>query len=211
MPEPIRAISQPTWGDPDLDALASLTEALGEGGVVTHKIDRDELTIVVAPERWVEAATHLRDAQGYDFLSDVVTADWLGYGGDVAGYWGTEAFGGRDMNRSGSWGNAAVPKPLGDKRFSVSCHLLKLLTVEPGAHRRLRIQTWLDDGEPLATLIPVYPSADYHEREAWDMMGIPVEGHPNLVRILMEDDWEGFPLRKDYPIGGEPVRFSGEE
>ena len=210
MPEPIRAISQPTWGDPDLDALASLTEALGEGGVLTHKVDRDELTIVVAPERWIEAATHLRDVEGYDFLSDVVTADWLGYGGDVAGYWGTEAFGGRDLNRSGSWGNARVPKPLGDKRFSVSSHLLKLLTVQPGEHRRVRLQTWLDDGEPLATLIPVYPSADYHEREAWDMMGIRFAGHPNLVRILLPDYWEGHPHRKDYPVGGEPVQFSDD-
>ena len=70
------------------------------------------------------------------------------------------------MNRAGSWGNAAVPKPLGDKRFTVSCHLLKLMTVAPGEHRRVRIQAWLDDGEEIATLIPVYPSADYHEREA---------------------------------------------
>ena len=107
----------------------------------------------------------------------------------MAGYWGTDAFGGRDMNRSGSWGNAAVPKPLGDKRFSVSCHLLKLLTVAAGEHRRVRIQTWLDDGEELATLIPVYPSADYHEREAWDMMGIrfagPSEPRPHPASRLL--------------------------
>ena len=77
--------------------------------------------------------------------------------------------------------------------------------------RRVRVQVWLDDGEPVASVVPVWPTADWHEREAWDMMGIPVEGHPNLSRILMEDDWEGHPLRKDYPIGGEPVRFSGEE
>ena len=66
----------------------------------------------------------------------------------------------------------------------------------------------LDDGEPVPSVIEVWPTADWHEREAWDMMGIPIEGHPNLKRILMDDDWEGHPLRKDYPIGGEPVRFS---
>src|SRR5262249_39928230 len=77
--------------------------------------------------------------------------------------------------------------------------------------RRVRVQVWLDDGEAVPTVIEVWPTADWHEREAWDMMGIPVDGHPNLVRILMEDDWEGHPLRKDYPIGGEPVRFSEAE
>ncbi len=84
-------------------------------------------------------------------------------------------------------------------------HLLRL---ERGAPR-VRVQVWLDDGEPIASVVPVWPTADWHEREAWDMMGIPIEGHPNLRRILLEDDWEGHPLRKDYPIGGEPVRFSG--
>ncbi|MDX6478997.1 MAG: NADH-quinone oxidoreductase subunit, partial [Gaiellaceae bacterium] len=52
---------------------------------------------------------------------------------------------------------------------------------------------------------------DWFEREAWDLMGINVEGHPNLKRLIMDDDWEGHPLRKDYPLGGEPVRFSGAE
>ncbi len=95
-------------------------------------------------------------------------------------------------------------------RFTVSYHLLR---VESGASEapRLRLQTWCEDGEPVPSLVPVWPTADWHEREAWDMMGIRFDGHPNLVRILMEDDWEGHPLRKDYPLGGEPVRFSGEE
>jgi NADH-quinone oxidoreductase subunit C len=86
-------------------------------------------------------------------------------------------------------------------------HLLQL--TRPAT--RVRVQVWLDDGERVPSIVPVWPTADWHEREAWDMMGIPVEGHPNLRRILLEDDWEGHPLRKDYPIGGEPVRFSGEE
>ena len=68
---------------------------------------------------------------------------------------------------------------------------------------------WLDEDEPVPSVVTIWPTADWHEREAWDLMGIRIEGHPNLSRILMEDDWEGHPLRKDYPIGGEPVRFSG--
>ncbi len=77
--------------------------------------------------------------------------------------------------------------------------------------RRLRLKVWIDDGEAVPSVVSVWPTADWHEREAWDMLGIPFEGHPNLVRILMEDDWDGHPLRKDYPLGGEPVRFSDAE
>ena len=93
------------------------------------------------------------------------------------------------------------------KRFSVSYHLLALSRPP----RRVRVQAWLDDGEEIDSVVPVWPTADWHEREAWDLMGIHFRGHPNLVRILMDEDWEGHPLRKDYPVGGEPVRFSGEE
>jgi NADH-quinone oxidoreductase subunit C len=76
---------------------------------------------------------------------------------------------------------------------------------------RVRVQAFLDDGETIASVVPLWPSADWFERETYDMLGIVFDGHPNLVRILMEDDWEGHPLRKDYPIGGEPVRFSSAE
>jgi len=113
--------------------------------------------------------------------------------------------GGRDLNLPGSQGLAKTPEPK-PKRFSMNYHLLTI----PGGER-VRVQVWLDGGEPVPSVVPVWPTADWHEREAWDLMGIRAEGHPNLARILMDDDWEGHPLRKDYPIGGEPVRFSGEE
>jgi NADH-quinone oxidoreductase subunit C len=122
----------------------------------------------------------------------------------VSGYIGTAS--GRDLNRPMTQGYQAMPqrKP---KRFSINYHLLALRD----DCIRLRMQAWLDDGESVPSVVGIWPTADWHEREAWDMFGIRFDGHPNLRRILMPDDWEGHPLRKDYPIGGEPVRFSGAE
>jgi len=174
-------------------------------GYVSEKEAHGEQTVVVEPERLVEAALHLRDEEGFSFLSDITPTDYLGWGQKgVAGYIGTTT--GRDLNRPASQGLQVMPE-LKPKRFSMSYHLLAL---RPGAPR-LRLQVWVDDGEPVPSVVEVWPTADWHEREAWDLMGIRIEGHPNLTRILMDDDWEGHPLRKDYPIGGEPVRFSGEE
>jgi NADH:ubiquinone oxidoreductase subunit C len=167
-----------------------------------------ETTLVVDPARLVEACTYLRDEEGFNFLSDISPTDYLGWGAQgTAGYFGTHD--GRDLNSPGSWGLARLPAPKA-KRFAVNYHLLR---VESGAREapRVRVQVWLDDGESIASVIPVWPTADWHEREAWDMFGIAFDGHPNLRRILMDFDWEGHPLRKDYPLGGEPVRFSGEE
>jgi len=173
-------------------------------GLVETREAHDETTLVVDPARLVEACTHLRDSEGFNFLADVAATDYLGWGGHgVAGYIGDAS--GRDLNRPGSQGLERTPEPK-PKRFAMNYHLLAI----PGA-RRVRVQAWLDEDEPVPTVVPVWPTADWHEREAWDLMGIRVEGHPNLSRILMEDDWEGHPLRKDYPIGGEPVRFSAEE
>ena len=177
----------------------------GVSGVVETRESFGETTLVVDPARLVEACTALRDEHGFNFLSDIAAADYLGWGDqEVAGYIGTAA--GRDIHVPGSQGLARVPlrKP---KRFSVSYHLLR---VNDDA-TRVRVQVWLDDDESIASVLPVWPAADWFEREAFDMMGIRFEGHTNLVRILMPEDWEGHPLRKDYPLGGEPVRFSDED
>jgi NADH-quinone oxidoreductase subunit C len=177
-------------------------------GFVSESEDHGETTIVVKPGQLVDAARHFRDELGFNFLADVAATDYLGWNErTVAGYWGSGS--GRDINRPGSWGLARKPEPKA-KRFSVSYHLLKLASAA-GEAPRVRLQVWCEDGEPVPSLISVWPTADWHEREAWDMMGIRIEGHPNLTRILMEEDWEGHPLRKDYPLGGEPVRFSSEE
>ncbi len=68
---------------------------------------------------------------------------------------------------------------------------------------RLRLKAGVNDGEPVPSLVPIWNGANWLEREAYDMFGIVFEGHPNLKRILLADDWdEGFPLRKDYPLRG---------
>jgi len=78
--------------------------------------------------------------------------------------------------------------------------------------RRIRLEVTLDiEDAHLPSIVEVYPTADWQEREAWDMFGIVYDGHPALTRILMPDDWDGHPQRKDYPLGGIPVEYKGAE
>jgi len=76
--------------------------------------------------------------------------------------------------------------------------------------RRLRLEvTTPDDDRHVPSVVAVYPTADWHERETWDFFGVIFDGHPALTRILMPDDWIGHPQRKDYPLGGIPVEYKG--
>jgi NADH-quinone oxidoreductase subunit C len=78
--------------------------------------------------------------------------------------------------------------------------------------RVLRLESAVTAEEPhLPSVTAVYPTADWQERETYDMFGVVFDGHPGLTRILMPDDWEGFPQRKDYPLGGIPVEYQGAE
>jgi len=85
-----------------------------------------------------------------------------------------------------------------EPRFEVNYHLVSIPRSD-----RLRLQVRLSAGDPVVdSLVSVWPGANWLEREIFDLMGIRFNGHPDLRRILMPDDWEGYPLRKDYPVEG---------
>jgi NADH-quinone oxidoreductase subunit C len=92
------------------------------------------------------------------------------------------------------------------RRFHISYQLTSMTY-----RRRVRLEVAVAEGTSLPTVTDVYPTADWQEREIYDMFGVVFTGHPNLTRILMPDDWEGHPQRKDYPLGGVPVEYKGAE
>jgi len=76
--------------------------------------------------------------------------------------------------------------------------------------RRVRVEVTAPDADPhIPSLVGIYPTLDWHERETWDFFGLQFDGHPALTRIQMPDDWPGHPQRKDYPLGGIPVEYKG--
>jgi len=96
-----------------------------------------------------------------------------------------------------------------DPRFEV---LYELASLDDARHIRLKAKVFEDESVP--TAVHLWKAADWHEREIWDMMGIPFSGHPNLKRILMWEGYPFFPLRKDFPLAGRPtdmpdVAFTG--
>ena len=120
----------------------------------------------------------LRD-EGFNLCVDVTAVDYLTYPG------------------------RALPDGVTRERFEVVVQLAKL----PGVDRA-RVRCQVPESAPaLPTITDLYAGADAPEREVFDMFGIAFEGHPDLTRILMPEDWEGHPLRKDYAIGRIPVQF----
>ena len=107
--------------------------------------------------------------------------------------------------------------------FLASVHGCDYLPEEPrlGVHYQLLSRERLDrlnvktrvgvDDPRLPTVVDLFPTADFQEREIYDMFGVEFEGHPDLRRILMPEDYEGFPQRRDFPMGGEPVLFTFNE
>ena len=99
------------------------------------------------------------------------------------------------------------PQLADERRLHAVYHLTSL-----SYRRRVRVEVAVTVEDPhVPSAVGLYPTADWHERETWDFFGIVFDGHPNLTRIEMPDDWSGHPQRKDYPLGGVPVEYKGAQ
>lgn len=112
----------------------------------------------------------------------------------------------QDLRFEMNYGVSAVNYPQQKGRELHACWQLYSYT----HGRTVRLESTCPDEDPhMPSVVSVYPGDDWWEREAWDLMGIVFDGHPNLTRSAMPDDWVGHPQRKDYPLGGIPVQYKG--
>lgn len=156
-------------------------EFSGSGGGSSRATGRRaQETVFPTREQYVSVVSSYRDS-GFEMCADLCGVDYLTHR------------------------NRHLPEGVHHERFEVVVNLLSL-----SAARRVRLRVQVPESEPVvASLFDVYPGVEAMEREVFDMFGLIFEGHPDLTRILMPEDWEGHPLRKDYGVGRVPVQFKG--
>jgi NADH-quinone oxidoreductase subunit C len=173
--------------DPELDTGAEGPATEGAEAPPTRygvPLTESRGQVVLHPSRdqLVELVRTLRDDEGFLVCVDVTAVDYVAYGA-----------------------RRELPEGIEPQRYEVVVGLLCHATTE---RLRLRVQVPADD-PTCPSLFDVHPGTEALEREAYDMFGIVFDGHPDLSRILMPEDWEGHPLRKDNPVGAIPVQFKG--
>lgn len=194
--------------------MRKLEAKLGQKLVVISEVNH-EITIEVLPENWLAAMTQLRDDEELRFeqLMDLCGMDYLSWG-QVE--WDTtnatfESFSrGVEGEGPGRFAWASRPKDVKiPHRFAVIVHLLSI-----SHNHRVRVRAYCtDDDLPcLPSLITLWPSVNWFEREAFDLFGIAFDGHPDLRRILTDYGFIGHPFRKDFPlIGNVEVRYDADK
>jgi NADH-quinone oxidoreductase subunit C len=179
----------------------AIADCLGERVRASHA-DRGELTVVVDADELLECAQMLRDATELSFrqLVDLSGVDYLSYG---QADWQTQSATDSGFSRGVSKSEAELPGDISG-RFAVVYHLL---SVEHNF--RVRLKTYLSDDPPrVDSVVGLWASADWYEREAFDLFGILFNSHPDLRRILTDYGFIGHPFRKDFPLEGHvEVRY----
>lgn len=139
---------------------------------------RGQVVLHVGRDGWVDTVKSLTD-DGFTMCVDLTAVDYL------------------------SHPDRALPEGVNAERYEVVANFLDM-----GRARRVRLRVQIPaDDTSLATLFDVHPGTEAMEREVFDLFGITFAGHPDMTRILMPEDWEGHPLRKDYAVGSIPVQF----
>jgi NADH-quinone oxidoreductase subunit C len=155
-----------------------------------------DLVVRVAPEAWRKAAEVARDKLECDYLSFVAGIDWMPapkIGGDEAGGDTSAPVQPTEM----TFGVAGS-----DSRFQVFARVSST-----SRHHGVTLKVDVYEDEPtVASWVPVYPGADWHERECWEMFGIGFDGHPGMRHLYLPSEFEGHPLRKDFPLLAREVK-----
>ncbi len=194
--------------------LEQVQAALGEK-VAKANIAHGEVEIEVAPENLYDAMQTLRDTENlaFDQLLDIAGVDYAAYGQDEwitdeasnTGFSrGVDGFTTGRLGLTGIYGVQSIESSTG-RRFAAVYHLLSVVR-----NHRLRVRCYAadDDMPMLDSIVPLWTSANWQEREAFDLFGIVFEGHPDLRRILTDYGFVGHPFRKDFPlIGNVEVRY----
>lgn len=176
--------------------LATFSEALGDAVVGSHIRPGHGLWVRVAREAWSTAAEVAKMRLGFTFFDHLSAIDWMpspwGRYEDSAVDDGITPF---DPDAPLETGVAG-----GDTRFQVICRLANVRRrTEPHLNVFLKADV-PDDDLHIASLVPLFAGADWHERECWEMFGIRFDGHPSLRHLYLPGEFEGHPLRKDFPL-----------
>lgn len=184
---------------------ASINERLGTA-LVSQSIEHGELTVVVRTDAILGVAKTLRDTKELAFrqLSDISGIDYLSFG---QAEWQTQGATDSGFSRGVSPAAAVVPVEA-PSRFAVVYHLLSI-----EHNLRVRLKAYLNEESPrIDSVVEVWPSADWYEREAFDLFGILFDSHPDLRRILTDYGFIGHPFRKDFPLEGHvEVRYDPDK
>jgi NADH-quinone oxidoreductase subunit C len=198
------AVATPTR----LEALAAAIAQVFPDGLISIAGHTGELTYEVPAERLLEVATALRDraALKFEMCMDVCGVDYLEHG---RAEWKTDEATSSGFSRGVSRGTPLPPALSQGRRFAVVYHLLSI------AHNhRVRLRVFCaDDTQPMVdSVASIWASADWFEREAFDLFGILFKGHPDLRRLLTDYGFIGHPFRKDFPLSGNvEVRYDPEK
>jgi len=185
--------------------LENVNQRFGEAAKC--KLEHDQIIVELEPGDLLLCCKILRDEPGFKFdqLIDLCGVDYLDYGVDE---WATDSATREGFSRARLDINHSYPKHTNDHRFAVVYHLLSTTL-----NQRLRLKVFLRGEPPVApSVINLWQSANWYEREAFDLFGIVFEGHPDLRRILTDYGFIGHPFRKDFPLIGQvEMRYDATE